>query len=139
MRQLKRKHELLPRWDMPTDPVAGVFWFMHWSLKVLVRYFYIAILAGVITESILNSFVGGIVTLLIGLGVWGGLAVALLFFNIGTNLSQGLSGISHMQQGVPQRNPFSDFIDRDPEVKGKVVEGTVINLEEERRKRGQDL
>lgn len=138
MHQLKRKHQLLPPWDMPADPVKAVFWFMRWSLKVLVRYFYIAVLAGVITESILNGVVGGVVTLLIGLGIWAGLAVALLFFNVGTGLSQGFSGMSNRQQRSTQGNPFSDFVERDPEGTGKVVEGTVIDLEEERKKRGYE-
>ena len=56
---------------MPSDPVKAVFWFMHWFLRVLVRFFYILILGAVIYESIINGVVGSIGTLLVGLGVWG--------------------------------------------------------------------
>ena len=69
MNVMKRKRELIPRWDMPSDPVKAVFWFLHWSLKVLVRFFYVAVLVGVVWESILNGWIGGVVTLLVGLGV----------------------------------------------------------------------
>ncbi len=48
----------LPAWKMPSDPVKAVFWFLHWSLRVLVRFFYVLILGGVIFEAILNGVVG---------------------------------------------------------------------------------
>jgi len=134
MRTLKPKRELIPRWEMPADPVKAVFWFMHWLLKVLVRFFYIAVVAGVIVESILNGVVGAVVTLLVGLGVWAGLAVVLLFFNIGTSISNEVSEISRMQRGFPSRTPFHNFV----EPEGKVVEGSVTDLEEERKKRRRE-
>jgi hypothetical protein len=137
MRSIRPKHELIPRWEMPADPVKAVFWFMHWLLKVLVRFFYIAVLAGVITESILNGVVGGVVTLLVGLGVWAGLAVVLFLFNIGAGISKGVSEISRMQQSFPPRSPF--YGSAEPDIEGKVVEGTVTDLEEERRKRRQEM
>jgi len=136
MRQIKPKRELIPRWDMPTDPVRAVFWFMHWLLKVLVRFFYIAVLAGVIWESILNGFIGGAVTLLVGLGVWAGLAVALFLFNIGTTISQGITDINRIQHGNPvwgTGNPTGSPFSREPS--GRIVEGSITDLEEERRKR----
>ena len=137
MGAIKRIRELIPRWDMPADPVKAVFWFMHWLLKVLVRFFYVAVLVGVIWESILNGIVGGVVTLLVGLGVWAGLAIVLLLFNIGTTISQGISEISRMQQGFPPRSPFNNI--DEPGMGDRIVEGTVTDLEEERRKRRQDL
>src|SRR5712691_164440 len=118
---------------MPTDPVKALFWFIHWSLKVLVRFFYLPVLVGVVWESILNGIVGGIVTLLVGLSVWAGLGVLLLLFNIGTTVSQGLSGMS---RSFPPRSPFENFVE--PDVRGKVVEGTITDLEEERKKRRQE-
>jgi hypothetical protein len=136
MNVMKRKRELIPRWDMPSDPVKAVFWFLHWSLKVLVRFFYVAVLVGVVWESILNGWIGGIVTLLVGLGVWAGLGVVLLLFNIGTTISQGISSISRMQQGFPPYPPSHNFAE--PEENGKIVEGTVTDLEEERKKRRQE-
>lgn len=142
MRNLKRKHELLPPWKMPSDPVKAVFWFLQWFLQVLVRFFYILILVAVIYEiylngkvgGVFNSIVAGIVTLFIGLGVWAGLAVILLFFKVGSGLSRGLSELNRMQQGFPRRSPFSN--NRvEPDIEGRVVEGSVTDLEEERRKR----
>src|SRR2546430_17092441 len=106
MRSIRPKRELIPRWEMPADPVKAVFWFIHWLLKVLVRFFYIAVLAGGITESILNGGVGGIVTPLVGLRVWGGLAPALFLFNIGTGISKGVLEKSSIHKGFPPRPPF---------------------------------
>jgi hypothetical protein len=133
----RSKGKLLPEWNMPSDPVKAVFWFFHWSLKVLVRFFWLLILAGVIYESFVNGFVGGAVTLLVGLGVWLGIAVALFLFNIGTNVSRTVADVSRMQQGFTARRPFSQF--SEPGINNsKIVEGTVTDLEEERKKRRRE-
>lgn len=135
----KRKPYLLqvPAWNMPSDPVKAVFWFLHWSLRVLVRFFYVLILGGVIFETILNGVVGLFGTLLVGLGVWTGLAALLLFVNVGTGVSRVVSDVGRMQKGFPPRSQFFNFTGpREPE--GPIVEGTVTDLEEERRKRRQD-
>jgi hypothetical protein len=142
VRNLKHKHELLPPWDMPSDPVKAVFWFLQWFLQVLVRFFYIPILLVVIYEIYLNGRVGGVfnglvagaVTLVIGLIVWAGLAGLLLFFRITIGLSHGLSELNRMQQGFTRRSPFSNRGYTEPG-EGRVVEGSVTDLEEERRKR----
>ena len=42
-----------------------------------------------------------------------------------------------MQKGYPPRNPFSSFAEP-VEPEGPIVEGTVTDLEEERRKRRQE-
>ena len=136
MKNLRRKRELIPRWEMPSDPVKAVFWFMHWLLRVLVRFFYILILGAVIYESIINGIVGFIGTLLVGLGVWGLLALVLLVFNFSTGVSTVLSEMNRMQQGFPPRAPFSHFTG--PDKDDRVVEGTVTDLEEERKKRRQE-
>jgi hypothetical protein len=91
VRGLRPKRELFPRWDMPSDPVKAVFWFMHWLLRVLVRFFYIPILAAVIYEGIINGPVGFLGTLLVGIGVWTGLALLLFVFNFGTGVSKVVS------------------------------------------------
>ncbi len=135
----KRKPYLLqlPAWKMPPDPVKAVFWFLHWSLRVLVRFFYVLILGGVIFETILNGVVGLFGTLLVGLGVWAGLAALLLFVNVGTGVSRVVSDVGRMQKGFPPRSPF--FNPTSPiEPEGPIVEGTVTDLEEERRKRRQE-
>lgn len=136
MKNLRRKRELIPRWEMPSDPVKAVFWFMRWLLRVLVRFFYILILGAVIYESIINGIVGFIGTLLVGLGVWGLLALVLLVFNFSTGVSTVLSEMNRMQQGFPPRTPFSNFTG--PDKNERVVEGTVTDLEEERKKRRQE-
>ncbi len=136
MRYLRPKRELLPRWDMPADPVKAVFWFMHWLLRVLVRFFYILILAAVIYESIINGPVGFFGTLLVGLGVWFGLALLLFLFNLSTGVTKVFTEVNRMQRGYPPRDPFNNF--REQDIDGRIVEGTVTDLEEERRKRRQE-
>jgi len=136
VRYLRPKRELLPRWEMPADPVKAVIWFMHWFLRVLVRFFYILILAAVIYESIINGVVGFFGTLLVGLSVWAGLALLLFVFNLSTGVTQVFTEVHRMQRGYPPSNPFDSF--REQDVNGKIVEGTVTDLEEERRKRRQE-
>lgn len=119
---------------MPSDPVKAVFWFFHWSLQVLVRFFWILILAAVFYESYINGLVGGIVTLLVGLGVWFGIAVVLFLFNIGASVSRTVVDASKMQHSFSTRRPFTKFSEPDFD-DSKIVEGTVTDLEEERRKR----
>lgn len=137
MRNLKHRNKLIPPWNMPSDPVKAVFWFVHWTLQVLVRFFWILILAGVAYESYMNGFVGGVVTLLVGLGVWFGLGVTLFVFNISTNISQTFSEVSRMQQNFPPRRPFNPFPESEID-NSKIVEGTVTDLEEERKKRRRE-
>jgi hypothetical protein len=136
-RKRRSRRKWLPDWDMPSDPVKAVFWFFHWSLQVLVRFFWILILAAVIYESFVNGFVGGFVTLLVGLSVWFGIAVVLFLFNIGTNISRTVADVSRMQQSFSTRRPSARFSEPDFD-NSKIVEGTVTDLEEERRKRRRE-
>jgi hypothetical protein len=122
---------------MPSDPVKAVFWFFQWSLKVLVRFFGVPILAGITYEGIVNGFVGGFVTLLVGLSVWLGLAVLLFFFNVGTRISRTVTDVSRMQQSFSYRRSNTQFGEADFD-ESKIVEGTVTDLEEERRKRRRE-
>lgn len=129
----------LPVWQMPSDPVKAVFWFLHWSLRVLVRFFYILILAGVICEAVLNGVVGFFGTLLVGLAVWAGLGTLLLFVNMTAGVSRVVSDVGRMQKGFPPRGPLFNFTEpQAQEPEGPIVEGTVTDLEEERRKRRQE-
>lgn len=137
MRNLKQRKRLIPPWNMPSDPVKAVFWFVDWLLRVLVRFFWILILVGVAYESYLNGFVGGIVTLLVGLGLWLGLGITLFVFNISTNISRTISEVNRMQQNIPLRRSFSPSSESEID-KSKIVEGTVTDLEEERRKRRRE-
>ncbi len=146
MSNIERRRKLIPAWNMPSDPVKAVFWFVHWTLRVLVRFFWIPVLAGIAYESIINGVIGGIVTLLVGLGVWFGLAVVLFFFNVGSRISRTVKEVGRMQQGFPPRQPprrppgFPTYTEPDiPDIDdSKIVEGTVTNLEEERRKRRRE-
>lgn len=137
MRNLKQRKRLIPPWNMPSDPVKAVFWFVDWLLRVLVRFFWILILVGVAYESYLNGFVGGIVTLLVGLGLWLGLGITLFVFNISTNISRTISEVNRMQQNIPLRRSFSPSSESEFD-KSRIVEGTVTDLEEERRKRRRE-
>jgi hypothetical protein len=137
VKKLQRRSGLIPPWDMPSDPVKAVFWFFQWSLKVLVRFFWVPILAGIAYEGIVNGFVGGFVTLLVGLSVWLGLAVVLFFFNVGTRISRTVADVSRMQQSFSSRRSNTQFGEADFD-ESKIVEGTVTDLEEERRKRRRE-
>ena len=80
------------------------------------RFFYILILAGVIFEAILNGVVGFFGTLLVGLGVWAGLAVLLLFVNMTAGVSRVVSDVNRIQKGYPPRSPFFNFSEpREPD------------------------
>ena len=141
MMRFRRRGKLLPAWNMPSDPVKAVFWFMHWLLQVLARFFWILILAGVVTESILNGVVGGVVTLLIGLALWGGLFVLLFVVNVTASISQTVSEIGRVQRDFHDfavRHPGTSRATREAEREENVVEGTITDLEEERRKRRRE-
>src|SRR6266699_1697969 len=115
---------------MPADPVNAAFWFIHWALTVLVRFFWILILGGITYESLVNGVVGGVVTLLVGLGVWLGLAVTLLIFNVTTRISHTVADVNRMQQGFTSSRSSRPFVGSDID-DSKIVEGSVTDLEEE--------
>lgn len=148
MKRYKRWRELIPPWDMPSDPVKAVWWFLHWLLKVLVNFFWLPIVGMVIYEAILNGRVGGvfngivsgIVTLLVGLVVWGVLFGLMIAVNVGTGISHVVGDIKRVQQqqndflqqtyGSPTRNR--------PGREERVVEGSITDLNEERQRRRQE-
>lgn len=138
MRPKRRRLLQLPVWDMPADPVRAVFWFFLWLLRVLVRFFFILILIAVVYESILNGVVGFFGTLLVGLGVWFGLAVLLLIVNFMTSVTRVVEDVGRMQRDFISRSPFMNVPQQPDEPEGRVVEGTITNLEEERRRRRQE-
>lgn len=140
VRELRPRRKLLPTWDMPSDPVKAVFWFFHWLLRVLVRYFYVLIGIGAVIEAIMNGIVGFAGTVLVGVLVWIGLAVLLLFVNVATGVSRVFSEVGRASRGFPPRNaPFFNYTEPErDEPGGRVVEGTITDLEEERKKRRQD-
>jgi len=147
VRNIKSKRAIFPSWNMPSDPVKAVWWFLHWLLKVLVRFFWLPILGMGIYETYLNGrvsgitngIVAGVITLLVGLVVWGGLYGVLLVANVGTTISQTISDVSRMQRtfSSPRRSPYT-FSKAEPEEPTNVVEGTITDLEEERKKRRKE-
>jgi hypothetical protein len=138
VRNIKRRGRLIPPWNMPSDPVKAVIWFIHWSLRVLVRFFWILILTGVVYEGFANGIIGAVVILGVGVGLWLGLGAVLFVFSIGTGLSRTVSEVNRMQQGFPPRRPpVPPFAGPDID-SSKIVEGTVTDLEEERRKRRRE-
>ncbi len=147
MKRYKRWRELIPPWNMPSDPVKAVWWFLHWLLKVLVNFFWLPIAGMVIYEAILNGRVGGvfngivsgIVTLLVGLVVWGVLFGLMVAVNVGTGISHVVGDIKRVQQ---QQN---DFLSQSYEPlrnrsrrEERVVEGSITDLDEERQRRRQE-
>ena len=147
MRNMKRRRELFPPWNMPSDPVKAVWWFLHWLLKVLVRFFWLPVVGMVIYETYLstrvsgiaNGIVAGIITLLVGLVVWGVLYGILFALNISTTISQTFSDVSRMQQtfSSTRRSPLYTFPEKEPEA-SNIVEGTITDLDEERKKRRRE-
>ena len=137
MSNTNRRRNVIPAWEMPADPVKAVFWFIHWSLQVLVRFFWILILAGVIYESLVNGVIGGVVTLLVGLGVWLGLTGTLFIFNVTRRISLTVADVNRMQQGFTVHRSFNSS-ERSDVDNSKVVEGSVTDLEEERKKRRRE-
>ena len=122
---------------MPSDPVKAVSWFLHWFLRVLVRYFFVLIVAAAVYETYLNGIVGLFGILLVGLFVWAILAGVLLVLNFTSSISNVYSEISRLSQ-----NPFGSFGDASsPYSKEEnVVEGSIItDLGEERKKRRQEM
>ena len=137
MSNTNRRRNVIPAWEMPADPVKAVFWFIHWSLQVLARFFWILILAGVIYESLVNGVIGGVVTLLVGLGVWLGLIGTLFIFNVTRRISQTVADVNRMQQGFTKRRSFNSFEPSGVD-DSKGVEASVTDLEEERKKRRRE-
>lgn len=134
---MKAKWKWLPAWNMPADPVQAVFWFLRWFLQVLVRYFYLLVLVGVVYETFLNGVIGLFGTLLVGLLVWIGLAVLLGVTNVASGVSQIYSEVNHIRQSA---STFQDFTQPVPGDEENIVEGSIItDLEEERKKRRQEM
>jgi hypothetical protein len=135
----KRRYfrHLIPPWQMPSDPVKAVWWFMHWLLKVLVRVFWVPILGMVIYEAVnnwrldgaWNGVISGVITLLVGLIVWAILYVLLVFANIGAKVARLVNELNQLQQNFsyPLSNSPPDADHADP----KVVEGTISEIKQE--------
>lgn len=138
---MKSRWKWLPSWDMPSDPVKAVSWFLHWFLRVLVRYFFVLIVAAAVYETYLNGIVGLFGILFVGLFVWAILAGLLVVLNFASSISNVYSEISRLSQ-----NPFGPSggsnspYSTSREEEENVVEGSIItDLGEERKKRRQEM
>ena len=146
MGKIKPRQRLLPPWEMPSDPVKAVGWFMHWLLKVVVRFFWLPIIVMVIFETynsgtvagIGSGLISGVVTLLVGVFVWGVLQGVLFLVNGWVGVSRVIADarqMQQMQQGMFNRysSPFSSA-----ESKGKIVEGSLSDVEEKQSQSQQE-
>ncbi len=145
IKRLKQLKQLIPPWNMPADPVKAVWWFMRWLLIVLVHFFWVPILAMVIFETSLNwntsgflsGLVSGIVTLVIGLVIWGLLYGLLAMINVVAGVSHIISDVKQFQNIYTHtRDTLYPFIRTDTtnfKSDPKVVESTVIEIEEEQK------
>ncbi|GCF11518.1 hypothetical protein [Dictyobacter arantiisoli] len=138
----------IPPWNMPSDPVKAIWWFVHWLLQILVRFFWLPIMIMVLYEGISNGHIDGIwngiasgfVTLLVGLVVWAVLYGISVIVNIGTGISKVVSDMRRVQEQQNSflrqtYNPYMRSSQSEPEREGRVVEGTITDLDEERQKR----
>jgi hypothetical protein len=135
MKRHHRRFRWLPPWEMPADPIKAVFWFVHWSLRVLVRFCWLPLLAGVIYEAQLNGPVGGIITLLIGLLLWGGLLLLVRILDVMTSVAQTLTEVERLGREFASWRFPTGYQDRREEAEGRIVEGSIVDLEEKRRER----
>ncbi|GCE27970.1 hypothetical protein KDA_34540 [Dictyobacter alpinus] len=150
MNRIKRLRLSIPLWNMPSDPVKAIWWFFHWLLQVLVRFFWLPILIMAIYEAysnglvggIFNGLVSGIVTVFVGLFVWAVLYGVLIVVNVTTGISRAVSDVKRMQQ---QQNDFlhqtyAPFMGggSGPAREDRVVEGTITDLDEERQRRRRE-
>jgi len=65
------------------------------------------------------------------------LYVVTLFLNVGTAVSQVISDVNRVQRGFSARRPAYPFAN-EAESEDNVIEGTITDLEEERRKRRRE-
>lgn len=84
---------------------------------------------------VLSAIVAGFITLLIGLAIWAVLYGVVIFLNISTSVSRLISDMNSIQKSFSARSPLYPL--NDSESEQNVVEGTITDLEEERRKRRQ--
>lgn len=104
---------------------------------MLVRYFYVPVLAGVAYETYSNGIVGLFGTLLVGLFVWGCLSILLVVVNVTSGVSQFYTEIARRRQSPYS---FKDTLRPTSDRDENVVEGSIItDLDEERRKRRQEM
>jgi hypothetical protein len=129
---------------MPSDPVKAVGWFLHWLLRLAVNFFWLPVLVLTVFETSINwrldgpfnGIISGLVTLVVGAIVWAVLFGILTLVNLTSGVKQVITEAARMQQTLKGRNPYSSFMNfNSAEREERVVEGSITDLDEERRKR----
>ncbi|GHO84519.1 hypothetical protein [Dictyobacter formicarum] len=149
MNKIKSFRFKVPSWNMPSDPVKAVWWFLYWLLQLFVQFFWIPIILMMIYETysngvvggVFNGIVSGVFTLFVGLIVWAALYGALIVIKVSTGISQAVSEMKRMQQQQADflRQAYSPLMGNNrAEREGRVVEGTITDLDEERQKRRRE-
>lgn len=153
--KIKPIKEFIPSWNRPSDPAKTLLWFLHWFLRALVHYFWLPLGVMCIYELVANWMAGGVwsgvvsalVTLVIGMFVWVILYAVTMAANLAGRISQAFTEVSQLQQQMPRMYGFDEdmFNTSDPfgrvqqqqqePPRTRVVEGTITDLDEERRKR----
>lgn len=137
MNKIRPKYrQWLPRWEMPSDPVKGVWWFLYWLLQVIVRYCWLFIIIAVALEAYSNgvnfgigsAIISTLVTLFIGIVVWGILAGVLQVAHVWVNVSRA---VSDAQETLYNRYTSS-------EQENNVVEGTIIDAPEQQQQQRRE-
>ncbi|GHO45426.1 hypothetical protein KSX_35890 [Ktedonospora formicarum] len=102
------------------------------------------LVANWLTGGAWNGIVSGLVTLFVGMVIWGILYMITLAANVAGKISQTLSDVSRLQQQMPGMYGLDDLFRASDSQEGtqrqgpqgtRVVEGTITDLDEERRKR----
>jgi hypothetical protein len=137
--KIRPKQKLFPRWEMPSDPIKAVWWFMLWLLKVLVRFLWLPIIVLVIYEVVVNARIGnmgdallyGLFTLVIGLAIWVVLYIILKIVNLWIKLAQAIADANQAQQSMFHTFSYPHmYNDRN----GKIVEGSISEIRNEEQK-----
>ncbi|WP_146747132.1 hypothetical protein [Thermogemmatispora tikiterensis] len=138
MKRKNRRLQWIPPWEMPADPIKAVFWFLYWLLRVVVRFYWLPLLAGVIYESLLNGLIGGGITLLLGLVLWVVLFAALRVVELLRGVAHVLATVEQLQRefSLVDNDPLPRSSEGEPRDEPRVVEGTIVYLDEKRRERG---
>jgi hypothetical protein len=77
-----------------------------------------------------------VITLFVGIGLWALLYGVLLLVNIASSISRTITEVTRLQQDLTSQR--SSYFFNEPEQEGQVVEGTITDLEQERRKRRRE-
>ncbi|MBO0780023.1 MAG: hypothetical protein J2P37_14465 [Ktedonobacteraceae bacterium] len=135
-----KQRQWFPAWEMPSDPVKAVWWFLRWLLMIVVRYCWLLIIIAMLLVAYTNgisygigsAIVSALVTLLVGLVVWGVLTVVLQVVNVWVNIARAVGDAQRMQEAMFERysSPYGEREDN-------VVDSTIVEMPEEEQQQQQ--